>query len=150
MKIEIKNQGELLSEKSLKEYERRLPLKIPNQYRDFMLKINGGMPTLGFFKIIDGNWSEEISVERFLGKNSNVYFDIAYNIQLNKSILPRGFFPIALVGGSSLVCIQTRGNEKGKVYFWDSQEIDGKLNKTYFIANSFNEFIVILENSVSN
>lgn len=143
MKIKITNSSKPLSDDDLKALEMQIDTKIPDGYKTFLKSFNGGSTGLATFKLNTDDWNEEISVERFLGISENEYFDLEKTYNNYKKILPHDLFPIALVGGSSLICIKNTG--EGSIYFWDSEEFTVKDQNYYFVAKSLKDFLHILE-----
>jgi hypothetical protein len=126
-------------------FEREISAQLPTDYREFLLKHNGGSPKPNSFKIADGstscvNWlfglgsvSNDHSIRKEL---------INYHDRIPKELLPIGDDP-----GGNVICLSIRGKTMGHVFFWDHEEEadeDPTWENVHLIANSFNEFLNIL------
>lgn len=134
-----------LSESELLQFESRLALKFPADYRQFLLEFNGGSPVEASFEFKDStNGSELLG---FFGFGSRR--DIFDKIKIYRNRLPKTFFPIACDSGGNLICISLSEEQYGKVYFWDhDREADESqgiapetAENTILIADSFDEFL---------
>ncbi len=131
----------------IEEIEQMLGLKLPNQYREHLLKYNGGQCEPNIFIFNENGKLSDSCIDWFLAiyegeyDNLNRYI-IEYKIE-NKR-LPEMVLPIAHDPGGNLICISCSGEDYGKVYFWDHErEMDASIgfSNLFFVANSFNEFI---------
>jgi cell wall assembly regulator SMI1 len=129
MKIGLKRErpvsGEVISA-----FEETAGLKLPNQYREFLLNHNGAKPDTNVFAIPGGNQSgvnEFIPLGKILTEKGNID---------NVSCC---FLPVAWAEGGNYVCIDIDAG--GEVFFWDHEEPSGDLR----LAPDFNEFLLMLE-----
>lgn len=134
-----------ISEQELANFEREYGIKLPQQYRQFLLDYNGGRP-----EHCDFNFKGSTNGSQLLG-----FFGIGSRIDVRKELrtyngrLPAAWFPVASDAGGNLICICLSGPNYGKVFFWDhemeSDETQGltpeTANNTVLIADSFDEFL---------
>ena len=122
----IQNAEPTLSEKRLEQVERKFAIKLPIQYRKFLLAHNGGQPVPNqfHFKKEQGPYTDSM-VDWFLavyeGENDNFeeYFD---TYKGDEQRLPENLVPIAHDPGGNLVCISVSGDDEGAVFFfWDHE-----------------------------
>ena len=134
-----------ISEQELGAFEREHGIKLPHQYRQFLLDYNGGRPEHRDFNFKDStNGSQLLG---FFGVGSRM--DLSKELRTYKGRLPAGWFPVASDAGGNLICICLSGTNIGKVFFWDhemeSDETQGltpeTAGNTVLIADSFDEFL---------
>lgn len=141
----IEKSGKSVGSEAIELFERFLSRKFPKDYRNFLLKYNGGYPVPDCFSFIDGK--EGSSVQYFLKINSNQnHDDFLSNIRNYEQRIPSNFLPIACDPGGNQICIAINGKEYGKIYFWDHEaEADDNdppsMDNMTLIAQSFSDFL---------
>jgi hypothetical protein len=130
------------SESEVSEFEKRRGIKLPPDYRQFLLDYNGGTPLKQAVVIPDCH--QEAIVDHFLGLKRNDE-DIDTWLDELDGDMPSEFIPIGFdPGGNALLLDLT----DGVVYYWDSSRSfkeSSAEDNTYWVANSFNELIVGLK-----
>jgi cell wall assembly regulator SMI1 len=113
--------------------ENLLKLKLPEEYKNHLLKHNGGRCKPNVFKFHENNKLARSNVDWFLaiyeGKydNLNKYIE---NFKLDRKRMPFHMVPIAHDPGGNLICISCGQNDYGFIYFWDHEnEVDYKKAK---------------------
>lgn len=154
MKVTLIDQGPKLTEQDIAKFEQRLGVSLPLEYRDFLLLNNGGyLRPEGIFKIysllkIHINTSVMTS---FLSIKSGDENSFDTYLMILSGRVPPAYFPIGHDGFGNVICIEHKGHNKGKLFWWnhEEEEMNPKKKATYrniyFLANSFNEFISSLE-----
>lgn len=136
--------GPTISEAVVLEIEHRIGSDLPTDYRDFLLKTNGGTPedayvpepadigivVTGFFSL--GEASGDLSMESALSTWANRY--------------PDGYLPIARCEGSNLLLLGVSRDVRDLVFYWDHDgEADDneppRTDNLTFVASSFTELI---------
>src|SRR5262245_8123323 len=120
MSIKITKAGPALGEAAIAGLERRLGRTLPNDYRSFLLKYNGGVPELNSFpipQIGEGGINAFFGIRE--GKNDD---DLEAERRRMKDRMPKHLLPIAEAEGGNLVCISFGAKDHGSVYFWDHEE----------------------------
>lgn len=135
-----------ISEATVAAYEQRWGIKFPDSYRDFLLKINGGIPEKKFFSYKESKDDGSL-IDVFFG----IIEERRYSLLLNHLVtydnrVPLNMLPIADDPGGNLLLLSISGSDYGKVYFWDHEmEADEGETPDYrnlkLIADSFEEFI---------
>lgn len=124
------------NELAVARFERQLGVRLPEDYRRFLLCCNGGEPMNGAFEV-EGWGSTHVHV--FYGLETG--YD-AYNLDWSRSrleeVFPDSVIPIACDPGGYKVCLGVRRRAQGKVYFWDRGE---QLDALVRIAESFDGFL---------
>lgn len=137
-----------ISEAEIDEVQAFFGVTFPSDYREFMLKNNGGiLDGASSFKCNNGfascvGWFYRIE------KESNS--DIRDANELRDGRLPAYFVSIGTDGGGDEICIDCRSGEGfGRVYYWDhnfeAHQEHGmtpeEAGNYHLIANSFSEFL---------
>lgn len=135
----------------IKAIENLIGLTLPDEYKQHLLKYNGGQCLPNCFKFTENNNETYSSIDWFLaiydGEHDNLenYITI-YKIEERR--LPQHIVPIAHDPGGNLICISCGENDYGHIYFWDHEkEISNttyletrKYNNLYHVASSLNKF----------
>lgn len=139
--IQEKNRFGILSENELIDFEKENSIKLPEDYRLFLLEFNGGAPNPNRVK------NPDTIVSYLLGMHNQDYFASLYkHIDMFKRRLPLSTFPIATDPFGNLFIMSVHPDVYGYIYFWDHEGEpeyqDGNyVDNCYFVAYSFNEFI---------
>lgn len=145
--ITITNSFPLLHIERLEAFEKELGIELPNSYKEFLLTYNGGRPEPAMFPIVgEGDDTDGSIIAYFLGIKEGEFSSLTRYKRFIGDRVPKEFLPIAQDVGGNLVCLCTKGKDKGKIYFWDHEEesdIDGfpTYDNLYFVANDFEEFL---------
>lgn len=142
-----------VSEDQITEIERKLGISFPIQYRQFLVKSNGGEPSPNCFPIAEvlakGNaalLAFFFGIDMWPGSG----YDIVTNINTFRKRIPRELIAIASDVGGNLICIAVTGENVGKIYFWEHEferwfGLKPSYRNVAFVANSFDEFIEMLD-----
>ncbi len=108
-----------LNDKDIERIEKRLKVKLPNEYREFLLKSNGGKPVPDTVKH-DGEYFDYVSY--FYGARFNTYADDLFrNVEeYSEYILPH-YLPIADSPGGDVYCLSLKPEDYGSIYYWDHE-----------------------------
>ena len=136
----FKSLFELTDEQSVNNFEQRMEIILPLEYRKFLLKYNVSMPSLRCFKT-ERNIIE--SIEVFFGLTSKKHLDLIQNrVRGIVNDIPRVFLVIGEDGGGNKICIKLTDPENGSIWFFDHEEVGDK--RASKISNSFTGFINML------
>lgn len=130
MKVKL-SKGHSISQEAVKKIEIKLDIKLPNDYKDFLLKNDGAIPSDNIFEVnanIDSGVNGFIpldQVNKEMRKLDSVYF--------SKVV------PIAWAEGGNYIYMSLI--EKRGIYFWDHEEP----HKVYHIASCFDDFLNLLK-----
>lgn len=138
-----------ITERDIRVTEINIKREIPAEYRAFLLQRYADYPLpRDFTRTTSMGRLSRDSVSKFIGLNTS--YDIEWYLQEYAGRMPHEMFPVAIVGGC-LICISSDGENKGKVFFWDSEEEEPdpvtqpNYDNITLLAHSFNEFLDMLE-----
>jgi hypothetical protein len=130
--------------------EQQLRIKLPDEYRHFLLTQNGGRPSPAGFDFIGGSGRlEDSSVKFFLGVHDGEFSNFKHKFETFKirvKRMPEELVPIANDSFGNYICLAISGKHKGAVFFWDHEnEADEGEEPTYanvyLIKPSLQEFL---------
>jgi hypothetical protein len=145
--IEFRKAYPYLNGHILRPIEKFLGINFTEDYRSFLLKVNGGYPDKTFFKF--SNLDEGSVVQHFYGINgmgdSN---DLLIMYKYSHTRIPSNMVHIGADCFGNQILLSVKNPDRGKIYFWDHEieadpdngEIPCYDNLT-LIANSFDEFL---------
>lgn len=155
--ITIRDSAVAVSPDQLDRIERSLNLRLPAEYRSFLLHANGGVPEPKSFHYIEID-EDAGTRRRQKGKVARFYAaspadspgtQVKSLLTLYQNNVPFGWpdwlLPIAhvedaLEGG--MLCIAVKGENQGRIYYWPEQEIGEET--LHEVADSFNSFLALL------
>ena len=147
--MEIIDSLSQISEIDLTDLERKTGIKLPNQYRKFLLKYNGGTPQPNRFNTQDNK--VESMITKFLPianiSDDNLLEEIEGITQVGQ--IPNNLIPIATDPGDDRLVLSVSGSDCGKVYYWAWGEEPRKNHTPSYkymrlVANSFDELLALL------
>jgi cell wall assembly regulator SMI1 len=135
-----------VTEAQVAKLEEEMGIRLPSEYRQFLLKHNGGYPEPDGFVIHGRTEDEDGMVDRFLAIHDGEHDNLSRYLKWYKGRLPRNLFPVAHDPGGNLICISTSGADVGKVYFWDHDEeveegVVPDYRNVYLLADDFVRFL---------
>ena len=141
--VEIKESNEFgrLPLIELEDFELVNEIKLPDDYRNFLLEFNGGVPSPNLSPRPD------TVVSYIFGMHNGQYYASLYkHIDMFNNRLPFGTFPIASDPFGNLFIMSVDPGGHGHIYFWDHEgepEVqDGHYTENCsFVAYSFTEFL---------
>lgn len=146
----IKSHQEKASHRDIQDLERLLGSPLPDDYRAFLVKHNGGVPTPAVFAFLQDGVQYHGEVRLFFSATGTGPDSIRGILTIYKQRVPAGFLPIAADSCGNLVCLVLEGEQAGKVYFWDHEfECDedevADFRNVSLVANSFEAFLKHLD-----
>jgi hypothetical protein len=155
MSVTIQFAGPQIADEQLQAFEQERQIILPSDYRQFLLRTNGGVPTPNAFPFKWGEYDAYAHVGRFLGLNyPAALYSFEWNQRVQERISPQ-FFIIAKDYTDSLfnlVCISLVGDEFGAIYYLPQYpQYDAEANPhpneedeypfSLFIADNFTQFL---------
>ncbi len=144
MMMKIKNgnkYGHLISE-DLKMFESLIKCKLPKEFRNFLLKYNGGDPDPSDFDISTEEGTTTLNGIYGL-HNGPHHCNLLQNYLIYKGRIPK---QLLAIGGDNLgnqICIGLTKKYTGCIYFWDHEKERKifKFSAITLLASNFNTFI---------
>jgi hypothetical protein len=131
------------NEDDIRSLEQKVGYSLPDDYRQFLLQYNGGVPKPECFEFITSSGEEDSLVRVFYSLNGNdPYYDLLSTVFETEGDIPESCLPIGEDPFGNLILLELSGNYRGQVYFWDheSERGDDLRANIFLIANSFTEF----------
>lgn len=150
MDVEITGSKGRLSPDDLKQTENLLGISLPESYRIFLLRHNGGYPRPSDFNI---QWSgQEFAVgwkvsrvDYFLAIHDGKSASLIEDFRRYGDQFPTGTLPIAADPSGNYVLLGLNGGNRGKLFFW-IHDLEEEYEQTDFgnlgfLANNIDEFL---------
>ncbi|WBS02565.1 SMI1/KNR4 family protein [Pseudoduganella sp. SL102] len=131
------------------EFEKKIGFTLPSDYKEFLLRQNGGIPDRSLIKI--PSLGKKVVQSLFALVNPVVAYTVDHNLDLYKNRMPQDMLPVANDPAGNLYIMKVgAGGDFGNIYFWNHElEADGEkqpyLENITYIANSFNDFLLGLK-----
>lgn len=152
--IRIEESRTPLTNARLAALEKKLGISLPAQYRQFLLKHNGGHPNRACFhyKHLRGPYTDS-EVTQFLAVTRSRTYNFEQLFQLLKvqnKWLPDNLVPIADDAFGNSVCISVAGDDRGAIYFREAELVHVDFDNLdepdiwdgiFLIADTFDEFL---------
>lgn len=138
--IDIFDSHDKIYLEDINKLESKNNINLPNKFKDFLLKWNGGTPEPSLFKISD---EEGSSVMNYFYSIGDTYYDIEDYLDIYDLRLPNGFIAIGDDPGGNAILVGTKEPYYDQIYFWDHEEEQDEPNMSnmYFLANDIWEFL---------
>jgi hypothetical protein len=115
-------------------------LQLPLEYRDFLVRSNGGKPNAKVRLVELSSGRPLTSIRYFFALSTVNYFSLEWHYDSYRGRIPSGLLPIAVDSGGNLICLALSGEAAGAVYFWD-HESEGSQGKLPLVTKSFGELL---------
>lgn len=148
MTVMITDVGSPLTAEELEKFEAHLQVQLPADYRQFLLEYNGGRPEPNLFTF--HGQEEGSDCHYLLGLNGSDGFDLRPFIETHKERLPAGLFAIAYDSLGNLICLSTRKEDLGRIYFWDHQLHGKQAQAPTLVAENFEKFLAGFKSETQN
>lgn len=141
----------IISLKEIDDIENYVGLCFPREYREHLLKFNGGRCTPKVFYFLENGKNSSSCIDWFLAIYDGEFNNLRNSIEIYKideKRMPEHIVPIAHDPFGNQICISCGTLDYGYIYFWDHEnEVDYAMSSDddysnlYLIAISFNEFL---------
>lgn len=118
---------------------------LPEPYRQFLHRNNGGIPASSIFVSFREKPEHRIQIEKFLSATGSGPDSILGARRLQKGWIPKGLMPIATTSAGGLICLGVSFEVCGKVLYWD-RELPGQdgdppaSGSAILVADRFDDF----------
>jgi len=136
--------GPKLSGKRIDEAERKLRVVLPEDYRAFLLRYNGGRPKPNLFPIRGLENNPFGGLHFFHGLDWEIEsINLDWNFRILAGRIPSNFLSIATDTTGNQICLSLKGQDNGTMYYWDhdAEHAPPTYDNVYFIAASFRAFL---------
>jgi cell wall assembly regulator SMI1 len=139
--LKIYGSSEALTEGKIATFETWLGCRLPDDYRIFLLKQNGGFSNLTSFEYMEHGEKEIGGISRFYSivENEPLNSIQKYRIFFTEDGLSETLLPIAHDHVGNFIFLTIHGAERGKVYYMLHELPDTE--NLFLVANTFSEFI---------
>jgi hypothetical protein len=130
------------SEEQVAAAERLLEVRLPEQYRRFLVEeANGARPEQNLLHDDESG----AGVDEYLGIDQSGDSDLVVVYETFRDRVPSWLLPVAHAPGGNLICLSLREEDRGTVWFWDhEQEAEEgdppREDNLTMVAESFDEF----------
>lgn len=136
--IRLKDAGEPVSEEALQSLEKRLGAILPEPYRLFLSRHDGGLPTPDGVVIEGAPWVDT-DIQIFFGVQRELEVScLRWNKEVFADRIPEHLLPIACDSGNNLFCISLSGEDAGRVSYID---LVANPPVHYPLADDFDRFL---------
>jgi hypothetical protein len=112
---DVINGGPPLDEATMRIVESKLGVALPAEYRAFLLRYNGGKPRPAYFRR-----DRELDTFHIATPQFYEFTSLWRDIDNMREDLPAEVIPVAFSESGDRVCIALAGENRGRVYLWDS------------------------------
>ncbi|UOE61901.1 SMI1/KNR4 family protein [Priestia filamentosa] len=139
--VNIERIHESLPSEKLERFEQNQSIILPKEYREFLLKYNGGYPDFSIYKISDEPGESVVNILYGIG---NMYDNLEKNCAIFDEILEIEFIPIGDDPSGNQICIGINKEYDGQIFHWAHDEEHCGMKNMYFLASNFNDFLASL------
>src|SRR5689334_14549485 len=147
MTVTRSNQYGEIDHERLRAFERRIGVRLPDEYRTFLIAHNGGRPEPCHVCLPGSAEPFDCMHHTFGLHDGPSYFSLEHKQKIYSGRIPSTVLAFADDPGGNLFCIGIGGGHLGKVYFWDheSEGLGTPTEETLcFVARSFGAFLECL------
>lgn len=131
------------NELAVSRLERELSVRFPGDYRDFLLKVNGGRPSPSYLQFEHAGETDVFHVHFFFGvADPEVSCDLKWNAELTRETRDPAILPIASDDYGCRFYLTVMGPRTGEVLFGGLPQ-DGIVRYSR-VARSFSAFLEML------
>ena len=117
--MDIVNSYSPLNPGDIDRIENRLGFNLPREYREFLLRNNGGKPISDAVKH-EGEYFDYVAC--FYGVRFNTYSDDLFrNLEEYRDYILPHYLPIGDSPGGDVYCLSLKDSDSGAVYYWDHE-----------------------------
>jgi hypothetical protein len=132
-------------------FEQELGVRLPEDYRQFLVSCNGGYVGGGlwFSGPTPTGESADAGIHHVGGFRQESYFSLAWHRECYEDRIPHDFLWIMDDPAGNAICLAFQGEHRGQIFFWDhenepDEDWDGAVESAgnvQLLARSFVEFV---------
>jgi len=149
--ILIEGTKDQITDSDIEKYIKELNINLPEDYKQHLIKYNGGHPIKDGAPMINpiDESETDIGIDWFLaiyeGESSN-FLKAYHTFKIWQKRMPDELIPIANASCGDKICMSVKGDNYGKIYYWEheieaSEGEEPDYSNVHLIANSFTDFI---------
>jgi hypothetical protein len=146
--MEIVKSCKVITETELSLFESALKVKLPEDYRQFLLTHNGGSPRPSCFRVNIDGFESITAIERILCLDPEERYSLQKYLNIYKNRIPSNLLPIATELSVDLICLSVSGDDYGTIYLWDHNwevtESKPDYSNVHYLAASFSKLLDML------
>jgi len=131
-----------LTSEQLRRFEDHLQVKLPQDYRRFVCKHNGGVPDKGMFKIKGNN--EEFWLDELLAVDAGSYPGIPLFTSTHGKFVPNDCLIIGTVCRDDLLLLRLKGKHRGRIELKRMDVSNDPAKGVHSVAKNFKGFVASL------
>ena len=154
MILNLMDYGDTINSKMISTFEQELNVSLPEEYKAFMIKNNGGMPeddvVFDYYDNVTETQKRAVVQEFYI-----IYSENNYEVDNIKNIckgfwkdkaIPTSMFPIGSDPAGNIICISLSPDEYGVIYFYNHEyeNVDTGYMMKSKVADSFDGFLELL------
>src|SRR5438874_2719786 len=114
MEIEPHPEHRDANEADVSHFEMSIAVRLPDDYREFLLRYNGGYPSPNGFR-----GGDEV-LNHFFGLWQK-HADLNYELLAHRRFIPEGMIPIASDPFGNAILLEVANPNRGRIWFWDHE-----------------------------
>lgn len=140
-KLQFSHVGHVIKEIDIDDFENHYSVKLPDEYKQFLLVTNGGIPNMVYFVKDDS----DLVVNFFLSLGSEKYSLEEYfeDYKIRENILPIDLLPIGEDAFGNIICISNNSERYGSIHLWYHEDARIK-----YLSDTLNELLNNLQNDI--
>ena len=139
MKVSFFDNFEKIRQNDVSVLEKSLGFDLPESYKNYLIKFNGGRVKPNKFKSNDSQIESDIQFFFGITKNENYDIEKKYRYFLDIISNETMLLPIAIDSGGNLILLSCSKDKFESIYFWGHDIADSERN-TFLITTSFKKF----------
>jgi hypothetical protein len=148
MALQFYEHGALLEDADLDQFEARVGVKLPPDYRRFLKEHNGGRVRPRRIPIQDGPFPTAL-IQYFLSINGPTFIDKDFEHVKDPDHprMPPEHIPIAECEGGDYLTLVIDGPRRGQIFYWNHEEEGDETytyDNLYFVAGSIEQLLASL------
>jgi hypothetical protein len=132
-----------IHESDIEALEKQLQVRLPASYRNFLLEHNGGELSPNVFLISEREGNDNLRYLFGIGDDED--YSISGYMEIYSGRIPDNFLAIGADDLGNLVCLSIKGDDVGKIYFWDHdwEVVEGvpDYSNVTLVADSFSQLL---------
>jgi len=138
--VKMTDTNSKLTLEDIKDFEQENNIRLTTNYKDFLLKWNGGYIEPHLFYISDKQGISGMNIFYGIGDIEDDLLEVIDDLD---GRLPDGFISIGDDPNGNQICLGTLQPHYDHIYFWDhEQEVDeSDMSNMYFLASNIWEFL---------